>query len=119
MQIKVLLQVGGNSLVEWTDGDVVNRVYIPSSEVVNNSTSIDTLNSGVQYGLDFESLKIPSITSEMLAHEMRRRGLWTVDDVMKYPNKVIAALQSVYRLDLGTLRNAVRLLESDTKGEQE
>lgn len=93
MDVKLIAQSGAASLIEYveTDGSL-RRVWIPKSVLAGGLATLEELRQGIQYGLPWEELGVtPSV-----AHELRRRGIWTADDLRRHPNIGVAALQAAY-----------------------
>lgn len=73
-------------LVEYYDGDVQRRAWLPWGHVL----AIDELRGGVPYGIDAEQLRsFIQATAEFIAprleHALHSRGLYTVAEVESLP----------------------------------
>lgn len=106
--VRVIRAQGPAVLVQWTDGDDLRRAYVPAREVLDGQVSSETLAAGIPYGLLWEEIVAFSVTPERLARELRRRGVWTTEDVLRQPNSIVAALQAAYRIDLAAIQGAAR-----------
>ncbi len=99
--VTVLGVQGQSALVEWADGGLPRRAYIPASAVKDGRASPVTLGRGVGYGAPWERLDHPR--AGQLATALRNRGVWTYEDLRTNPNAAIGALQAIWRLDLAAL----------------
>lgn len=108
MKVRVLRCQGAAALVEWIEDDLLQRAVVPAEMVEDGQCDSDALAAGIPYGVPFEDLLQPAVTPRALAQALRRRGIWTTEDVYRKPNEVIAALQSAYGLDLAAIQAAVR-----------
>lgn len=110
--VRIVHRKGPDALIEWLDGDEVRRATVPAAEISSESTHPDP-GSGAPYGLDWESLVVFEATPARLARELRRRGIWTLDDLRARPNDAIGALQTVYGLDFTALVRAAERAHPD------
>ena len=109
VDVQVIRTEKETALVEWADREgMLQRAYVPTTEVTSDQVSSDTLDAGISYGVAFEDIWKPSVTATQVAQELRRRGIWTREDVFEQPNAVIVALQAAYGLDLGRLQSACK-----------
>lgn len=109
--LRIIQQTGGSTLVESTDGGRLQRVIIPSEMVTDGAVSPAALEYGVAYGLPWEELWTSRVTPAAIAQELRKRGIWTLDDLRKQPMAAVAAMQSAYGLDVATLTAAAERFE--------
>ena len=87
------IRVNDNAkLVEYIDTDgFLQRVILPVDEF--------NIELGMPYGVDFSRfIKHPAI-----ANELRKRGLWTIEDLEKNRNAALGAVQAAYNQDLATI----------------
>lgn len=114
--VKVVRERRGNVLLEWNDDlGHVQRCFLPLELVdaagVGQSVSVkeSVLAKGVPFGDDLvPHLQVETPTPEVLQDELRKRGIWGREDVMRHPNTVRSVLQYVYRLDVVAIQNRVR-----------
>jgi hypothetical protein len=116
VNVRVVATKGESALVEWQEGDDLTlpgqalsglkRAYIPADKVTDGQACSDVLAAGIPYGVAFEDVLVPSVTATRIAQELRRRGLWTKEDVLTRPGEVLSALQAAYGIDLGRLQAA-------------
>ena len=62
----------------------------------------------IPYGLPWEDIVALAATPEIIAHELRRRGIWTAEDLRDSGGAAMGAIQSAYGLDLSMLRLAAK-----------
>jgi len=100
------------ALVEWEQDGAPKRAWATPSmvvEQVENSKSVVVRNpdEGVPYGERWQDLlPNPQVTPETIDRELKRRGIWTIDDLQANPNLARTCLQRAYGLDLGVLLTA-------------
>lgn len=105
--VNVISATVNTVLVEFTADGLLMREYIPTVEVIDGKAPEDVLMAGIPYGVDWEDIKLKASAIE-LANALRMNGIWTCEDAMKNPNKIISALQAVYGVDLAALLKHAR-----------
>lgn len=100
--VKVIKARVDNALVEYQLKGVLQRCTIPTSLIENGAVPDDELSYGIPYGIAWENVEL-SASSKDLANMLRIQGIWTVEDAMSNPNKIVAALQAVYKIDLAKI----------------
>jgi hypothetical protein len=109
--MKTITIKGKSALVEHGG----QRAIVPASEAGNP----EALARGVPYGLPWEEV-IASVglnaTPQSLAGELRKRGIWTADDLRRNVNAALGAIQAVYGLDLAALIGAANRFEGGKNG---
>lgn len=78
--VTILTQNGASSLVEWTQGGRQRRAWLPASLVDGGRCDTEELARGVPVGVDWEDF-IVSCTPLDVANALRRRGIWTLQDL--------------------------------------
>lgn len=79
--MKIIGRSANNQLVEFVDGDELRRVWLPS----NLEPMLENARRGIDVGLtmsDIEELGL-TIDAKRLLHGLRRRGIWTAEDVRR------------------------------------
>lgn len=106
-QVRVIRTQNQSALVEWVDGEGrAQRVYIPTSEVVDGSVSAEALAMGIPHGVPWAQLVEISVSPELVEQHLHRAGIWTAEDLRNNPNAAVGALQAAYGVDLAVLRRA-------------
>lgn len=107
MDVRLLSKQDGTALIELIIDGNIRRGFVPEEVLQDDNTLDDALISlVVPYGLDWEFIlenAIGQVTPQRLAAELRRVGLWTLQDLRSNPQAAFGALQAVYGLDLSTL----------------
>jgi len=91
----------------------MRRVLIPRSALVGDNVDPVVLARGIEYGSPWEELLEIRVTPELIAAELRRRGIWTVDDLHRKPGEALAALQAAYGVDYQSLVQAAEAHERE------
>jgi len=100
--VRLVRSNADNAIVEFTIDKVLQRATIPSNIIEDGKVPEDELQFGIPYGVPWELVKL-SASSIDLANMLRRMEIWTYEDAMSNPNKVISALQAVYKCDLAQI----------------
>jgi hypothetical protein len=97
MNVKVLARKGRSLLVEWRDEQGQQRSYVPLDSVVDieGQTVCELAEMGIPFGVPWETLahRLPAIDGTALQQELRRLGIWTLDDL----NRSTAATNEAIR----------------------
>lgn len=100
----------GTKLVQWSDGKSMKRAWVPA-HLINQDleVSFKTLNESPAYGLPFDHiLQSVTISADVVADALHRRGIWTDEDVMRNPEAVSKALIAAMGLSVSSVQNSVR-----------
>jgi mannose/fructose/N-acetylgalactosamine-specific phosphotransferase system component IIB len=103
MEVKVIQRRGQMALVEWVDQAMLKRGFVPVDEVRNDIVKKTVLNRAAPYGVPWEEIVKLDATPEMLAQNLRQRGIWTVEDLYAQPDAAQGALLKTYGVDYHTL----------------
>lgn len=107
----------GKTLVEWTYAQKLHRSWVPTEDVliVDGDHRVERPSAGVPYGHNFAKSLTPSVTPDAIDAELKRRGIWTIEDLRANPNAALGALQSAYGVDLASLYQAADRYEDTEK----
>jgi len=108
MIVKIIKRQGQAALVEWTDDGVTRRSTVPSAVIQKRRVPTAELKRGIPYGEPWEDLIELHATPETLAAELRRRGIWTVEDLQENAEVARGAILSAYGCELAHLLRAVK-----------
>ena len=92
MNVKVITQIDGHTLIEWADETGLNRSVVPANEV--QGSTCEHPEWGVPYGEDWAAL-LSELNVEKLVNEFHRRGIWTADDLQANHKAALGAIHSV------------------------
>ena len=107
LAVQVIEHRGPSILVEYQKEGRPYRTIVPLKELVDGKVDEYTLAAlGITYGLPWEQLIQLSATPERLAAELRRNGIWTLEDLAKHQSAARGAIQAVYGTELATLIRA-------------
>lgn len=114
--VQALSVHNGITLVQWadfSDNAIIRRAELPSDLVIllgNGQAAVDRgdLLDAAPYGVAWEALITLEATPAMIAAELRRRGIWTYEDLFKNPQVALGAVQAAHRVDLAALIQAAR-----------
>jgi len=90
-------------LVQWIESGVEKRGTLPAEFADRVELPLETLKSGIPYGIPWRMILKPAVTVDRLEEALHSAGVWTFDDLQSHPDWALAALQSAYSIDLGQL----------------
>lgn len=82
---------------------------------VGQEHRVERPSAGVPYGHNFAKMLTPSVTSDAIDAELKKRGIWTIEDLRANPNSALGALHSAYGVDLAALFQAAATFEAEEK----
>jgi len=99
MEVKLLRREGHSALVQWFDGAGVQRGIVPVSVLKGDYIDTEELDRAIPWGEPWEELVELKATSQDLARNLRKVGIWTLDDLRKHPNEAQGAIMQTYGVD--------------------
>lgn len=105
-EVTVISRKNDMLLVQWEQMGSLRRSWVTPDMVVENRGAVATVrdpNAGVPYGMDWTRVGPFGVTPVDIDRELKRRGIWSIDDLRARPNEVIGALMSAYGMDLARL----------------
>jgi len=107
--VTVVERRGKSALVEWLDGDLLRRAYVPADEVLLDKVDRMVLDAGIPYGVAWDEIvTLPKITPRALCVALRQQGLWTIADLEANPQRFPRVLHALTGLTIGGLRHAAK-----------
>lgn len=105
-------------LVQWEVGERMYRAWVLPNMVDESGLSpvVNRPERGIPYGVDFSQLVVLQASAQILDTELKRRGIWTLNDLRTNAQTVLGALQTTYGIDLAALLQAAKLLEGNKHG---
>ncbi len=116
IKVNIISVSDKTSLVAYVDGDILRKVYIPSSKISTGKVEELFLTKGVPYGLPWEEIELPEITADGLAEALRNRNIWTAEQSRANPNGLRAAIISTYSPLFVAIADFIREQQEKTKG---
>ncbi len=97
-KVKVIATKDNSSLVEYMDEfGMLQRVTILTKNIDEGEiVKLSKLTHGLPYGIDWEEMKLPIVTSKDLSRELRNRGIWTADDARRRSQDVRGAVLKLH-----------------------
>lgn len=92
-QVQVVERKDKTTLVQYVDDGLTVRKYIPSVEVGTGQVLDKVLERGIPYGYPWGEIDL-KFDSQKFANEMHAVNIWTVDDALKFPQKLWSALNA-------------------------
>ena len=116
--VQIILRKNDLLLVEWQEMGMPYRAWVTPDMVVEDrpkgkTTTVKNPGAGIPYGMDWSPLIQVNATPRDFDRELKRVGIWTVQDLRDKPNEARSALQSVYGMDMAALLMAVKAYESE------
>lgn len=112
VNVRLINAKGQSSLVEYVDGEIRRRVYVPSISVKDGQVSAEDLNRGIPYGYPLEEIEF-TVGGAGLAEALHKMNLWTIEDVLKSPQKLRSALQATIASQLSGI---LQIAHGEKKG---
>ena len=105
--VTVLSAKGASVLVEYLENDVLRRKYVPANTLNERYVADSVLECGIPYGYPWEEIQI-DFNAQQFAIEMQNAGLWTVEDVLREPNKLTGVLRKIFETSIRTVLETAR-----------
>lgn len=105
--VTVVNQKGSSALVEYVCDGLLNRVYIPTTEISEGRVLKSVLAQGIPYGFPWEELDLKFDVNKF-ADELHQVGIWTQEDALRSPKKVSAALHATLAVNLSEVLNIAK-----------
>ena len=106
--VTIISAKGQSALVEHLADGILKRVYVPADKVLNQFVDDKVLAQGIPYGFPWDEIEI-RFDMQQFAIEMHNAELWTVEDVLKSPNKLTGVLRKIFEPSFKvTLETALR-----------
>jgi len=113
--VQIILHKNDLHLIEWQEMGKPHRAWVTPDMIESKSGKtavVKNPGAGIPYGMDWTPLITLSATPEDFDRELKRVGVWTIQDLRDKPNEALSALRSVYGIDMAVLLQAVKALES-------
>jgi len=102
--VKIIKRQGDAALIQMG----YERKIVPIIALNGNMCDDMVWEAGLPYGVPWEEAATGKATPEQIAFELYKVGIYTEEDLERRPNAVIAAIQSVYGIDLAALRRLAK-----------
>lgn len=106
--VKVLQANGAAVLVEWRDGDMPCRAYLPAGVVVAGTVADEELARGITYGVEWQDEIKLAATAHDLQRNLRGANIWTASDATAHAVVVQSVIQKTYGIDLAAVLTVAR-----------
>jgi hypothetical protein len=104
VEVKIVARNGHSVLIEWVDNGNLYRGILPASSIRGDGyVQKKELKRAAPYGVPWEEVVILQATSDTLAQELRKRGIWTALDLQDRPAEAQGAIMAAYGIDYQTL----------------
>lgn len=120
VECQIIRRKSNLTLVQWEEDGTPMRAWIVPSMIQKENSKTKTAmvrnpKEGVPHGVSWEDyLPEPNVTPAVIDRELKRRGIWTIEDLQAKPEVARQCLQRAYGLDLATLlRAAARQQKAD------
>lgn len=107
--VTIVHESGDSRLVEYIDANrILHRVYVPASKVIDGLVIDEVLNHGIPYGYPWGEVDL-SFDGEKFEDLLHQNGIWTLDDVLKNPQKVSEAIHATMADKLSKILEIAKL----------
>ena len=107
-RVKVIYEKGRNVLVEWFDDGMPMRGWLPWNKVRVDIVDTIELDRVMPYGEPWEDIIELRATPREMAKNLRKVGIWTLEDLRKNPNAALGAIMATYKVDYHILLKSVK-----------
>lgn len=111
-QVTIVRTKDSSTLVEYVEDGVLSRKYVPTAAVNGSLVADEVLSRGIPYSYPWEDVELKFNMSKF-ANELHNVGVWTVDDMLKNPQKLSAALHAAFAENLS---NILEIARNEKKG---
>jgi hypothetical protein len=109
----IIEQRGESALVQWSQDGDLRRAYVPLDEIKDDKCAESVLSAGLSHGVPWEDLIDASrLTPEIIAKELRRRGVWTSADIEASLQQAQRAINEATGVTPASLHNLARQYEA-------
>lgn len=108
MIVKLIHERNGTALIEWIEDSQTHRAIVPADQVIDGYCAHPE--RGVPYGINFADYITIEVMPEDIDRELKRAGVWTVDDLHRQPQAVRAAINTAYGAVLQNLLHNTKAL---------
>ena len=118
--VRTMQEKDGRALVEWVNRKgMLESVFVGVDEVKDGKVASGVLAEAIPYGVPWEDLfaEVQKVTTpKVRANELRKVGIWTLDDLRTKSRFVLGALKAGLRVEIGELHKfATKLKEGGDK----
>lgn len=119
MKVNVISSKNGSAVISWVEDGTLQKGIIPSELIIGNEVVDEYLTMAIPFGIDWalalESVH-RSVTVDDLAKELRRHGIWTLEDAQRNPQAVQGAILSAYGVSYATVMKAAEEYQNLANG---
>lgn len=117
-KVRIIHQEGESALVEWHDGQQLQRTYVPANEI-DELGRVKAPEKGIPHGDDLLALIKVRVTPERVVERLHQSGIWTIDDLLANPNLVTGAINAAAAAFLESLLDNAQRAKSEASAPQE
>lgn len=103
MKVRIVKRDGQAALVEWESTTGYRRAIVPADSVIEDDCPDEMLAAGIRVGVEWERYIHLQATPEKLANELRKRGIWKMEDLRANLIYARAAVIGAYEFDVAAL----------------
>lgn len=117
IEVRAITKKGGMMLAQWEQDDRLHRAWFRDSDMtkIGESYYVVDPHVGIPYGFDFTELVELKTTPKVLDRELKRRGIWTLDDLRADPAALSSAIQAAYGVTRGTILQKAEEYEKELR----
>jgi hypothetical protein len=114
--VRIIQRKNGLFLVEWDEPNTLKRAWIDQELLVVDNGMVGEAyapQAGIPYGADWSVMISPSVQPNDIDRELKRRGIWTIEELRLRPQEATNAIRDAYGVDLAALLQAAKVYEKD------
>lgn len=111
---QIIRRKNGMVLVQWNEEETFRQAWVTPQMIASDDGQnawVHNPGAGIPRGVDWHRIFTFVATSKDVDRELKRVGIWTVEDLEANPNAALGAIKSALGLDLAALRNAAKKYE--------
>lgn len=107
--IRVIERQGEAALVEWmVEGGDFNRGIVPIKSLTGDAVRSTILSKAIPHGVKWEKFITLTASVQDIGRELRRRGIFTIDDLNQNPTALQKAIIDSLGKDISAFFQAVQ-----------
>lgn len=107
MNVRVISERQGTTLIEWIDDGELRRALLPAREVSADG-QVEFPERGLDYGLPWARFVTVEVTPEDIERSLKNAGIWTLEDLQHKPREAQGAIVAAFGTVLANLLRNVK-----------
>lgn len=120
--VQIVRRKSGYVLVQWDNGVTLQRAWVAADKFdrrvdVGDKVEVERVEEWPPFGERWDLLfELAQVTPEVLDRELKRKNIWTIEDLQLNPNVARGVLSKIYGLDIVKMLNTAASKQQATGG---